>query len=681
MATESRQLDLILKVKDLATKQLKNFGGALNSVGGSVKRSLGSILNLKNALIGLATGALVSKVYEYANSIQNVNNKLIAVTGSQEMANKQFERLFDIAQRSRGDLEAIVSGFARFDLANKQLGGTTAETEMIIETLTKGLNLYGATAGEVGSVMLQLSQAFGSNVLQGEEFRALAENFPPLMTQLAKELKVTRGELKQMGADGEITGDIIKSALTSMADDINAKFEEMPVTVGQAMTMLKNTFFAVMKEVNDKTGIFDSMAETVANFTKWVMDNRTEIVYWATIIIGAFKTVGKTIWNVMQIIGRIVKNGIDSMISMLGTAGRLLVAVFSGNFSEIGGIVDGYKNDMLSNSADVTSGLMTDFNDIGTAWKDQMDLPNKFYETSKASNAASQGISGMGTAFKKTSKEAIAFTKKLSKLFDAQKKKIKSVKQDIKDLKKEFKEDEKDAAQDLATNVAQVIVDKEDELAEARSALAEADTEEKKTELKQQINDLENFLSKHSSDIAENQNQIAEVRRQAGLDEIERLKEEHAVAKAERLKDYEEKRSELKDHLKEVKKEYKKALKELKEEISEAGLDYISIRSEIKGKSGGGGDEGKKLKGGNKKKGKAAHFAKGTDSIPMDGFAFLHKDEKVIPADKQGSPYNGGSGNQPINNTFIFKDSVVTSQRDLEDMIDKIMRKKQSLAV
>lgn len=43
-------------------------------------------------------------------------------------------------------------------------------------------------------------------------------------------------------------------------------------------------------------------------------------------------------------------------------------------------------------------------------------------------------------------------------------------------------------------------------------------------------------------------------------------------------------------------------------------------------------------------------YAKGTDYVPEDGYAYLHKGEKVIPA-KQGKPYKGGDGNV-INLTF-----------------------------
>ena len=92
------------------------------------------------------------------------------------------------------------------------------------ENLSKGLTLSGASADEVGSTMLQLSQAFGSGALMGDEFRAVSESMPMLLDILAKQLGVSRGELKKMGADGKITSKVLKDAVLSATDDINKAF-------------------------------------------------------------------------------------------------------------------------------------------------------------------------------------------------------------------------------------------------------------------------------------------------------------------------------------------------------------------------------------------------------------------------------------------------------------------------
>lgn len=71
----------------------------------------------------------------------------------------------------------------------------------MLSNLSKGLSLSGATAEEAGSAMLQLSQAFGSGKLQGDEFRSLAESMPMLLDIIAKSMNVPRGKLKDLASE------------------------------------------------------------------------------------------------------------------------------------------------------------------------------------------------------------------------------------------------------------------------------------------------------------------------------------------------------------------------------------------------------------------------------------------------------------------------------------------------
>ncbi len=75
----------------------------------------------------------------------------------------------------------------------------------------------GASAQEQSSAMLQLSQAFGSGRLAGEEYKAMAESAPNLMRALAASMEVPIGALKQMAADGLITSAVMQKAFTDPA--------------------------------------------------------------------------------------------------------------------------------------------------------------------------------------------------------------------------------------------------------------------------------------------------------------------------------------------------------------------------------------------------------------------------------------------------------------------------------
>lgn len=93
----------------------------------------------------------------------------------------------------------------------------------------------------MASATLQLSQALGSGVLRGEEFNAVFEAAPAVMQYIANQMDVPIGKLRDMAANGQISADIVKNALLNASEEVNAQFEQMPLTFSQAWTKFSNS--------------------------------------------------------------------------------------------------------------------------------------------------------------------------------------------------------------------------------------------------------------------------------------------------------------------------------------------------------------------------------------------------------------------------------------------------------
>ena len=76
--------------------------------------------------------------------------------------------------------------------------------------------------------------------LQGDEFRSVMENAPMVAQAIAKYMNVPLGQLKELGAKGQITANIIKNALFSAGDEINEKFKTLPLTWQDIWIQTKN---------------------------------------------------------------------------------------------------------------------------------------------------------------------------------------------------------------------------------------------------------------------------------------------------------------------------------------------------------------------------------------------------------------------------------------------------------
>ncbi len=107
--------------------------------------------------------------------------------------------------------------------------------------------------------MLQLSQAFASGKLQGDEFRSLSENMPAIMDILAKSMNVPRGKLKELSSEGKITAEVLKKALIEANEGINEQFSKSQVTISQKLTQIRNDFIVAFGEFDKASGFTDAI--------------------------------------------------------------------------------------------------------------------------------------------------------------------------------------------------------------------------------------------------------------------------------------------------------------------------------------------------------------------------------------------------------------------------------------
>ena len=132
---------------------------------------------------------------------------------------------------------------------------STGEIVQFAELVNKQFTIAGASATESSNAFLQLTQALGSGVLRGDELNSIFEQAPNLIQTVADYMDVPIGKIREMASDGQVTADIVKNAMFAAADDIDAKFNSMPMTWGQLWTYYSNqalmTFQPVLQRLNE----------------------------------------------------------------------------------------------------------------------------------------------------------------------------------------------------------------------------------------------------------------------------------------------------------------------------------------------------------------------------------------------------------------------------------------------
>lgn len=103
--------------------------------------------------------------------------------------------------------------------------------------------------------------------MQGDELRSIAEAAPLIEKYIADYMGVSMGEIKQLGADGEITAEIIKNAILGATDEINKQFETIPMKWEDIWTNIQSrishAFQPVYVEINKLAN--SSLVKSFAN--------------------------------------------------------------------------------------------------------------------------------------------------------------------------------------------------------------------------------------------------------------------------------------------------------------------------------------------------------------------------------------------------------------------------------
>lgn len=178
-----------------------------------------------------------------------------ALNGTMQTTDELSQMIFLSAQNSRASYMDTAASVAKLGNNARDAFASTGEIVQFAELVNKQFTIAGASATESSNAFLQLTQALGSGVLRGDELNSIFEQAPNLIQTVADYMDVPIGKIREMASDGQVTADIVKNAMFAAADDIDAKFNSMPMTWGQLWTQYSNlalkTFQPVLQRLNE----------------------------------------------------------------------------------------------------------------------------------------------------------------------------------------------------------------------------------------------------------------------------------------------------------------------------------------------------------------------------------------------------------------------------------------------
>ena len=255
---DSAALEPYIRNLELAQKKASGLTNAFSTAGVAIK--------------GYIAALGVRDIIRMSDGYTQLTAQLKLATGGTQEYATAYQDVKRIATEAQADLSAVGILYARIATGTRELGISQQKVADINEVVNLSLKVSGATAEESASATLQLSQAFASGALRGEEFNAVNEAAPRLMKALADGMGVAQGSLKDLASEGKITSEVMANVLPKALEQLRNEAKSIQ-TIGGAFVLLKNEIFELVGTGAEVSGF----SRTVSGGLKLVANNLTTV--------------------------------------------------------------------------------------------------------------------------------------------------------------------------------------------------------------------------------------------------------------------------------------------------------------------------------------------------------------------------------------------------------------------
>ena len=192
--------------------------------------------------IAAASGAfaLAKSFLGFSDAQTQVNARMNLINDGQQTTAELNEMIYQSALRAKSAYFDTADAVSKMGLNAKNAFSSNQELIAFTEQINKQFKIGGASAQEQSNAMTQLTQAMAAGVLRGQDLNSILAAAPGIARTIEESMGWASGSIKQYAEDGKVTAQVVKNAMLDMADQTNAKFESIPMTLSDAMTLGKN---------------------------------------------------------------------------------------------------------------------------------------------------------------------------------------------------------------------------------------------------------------------------------------------------------------------------------------------------------------------------------------------------------------------------------------------------------
>ena len=263
------------------------------------------IQSMTSAFFGFIQYQLIGGLRRMTDQFILMSNRVRVVNQDMKVFNTNMQNAFKIAQETRQPLFTVANTLARIGRNSAKLRTDFTRLARITSTIGKSFQIAGATIEEANNAMIQLSQAFASGRLQGDELRSVLELAPRLAQAISSSIGITVGQMRQFAKEGKLTTKVLEAAIEEASAAVDKEFSTIQKTIGQALTQVNNSLTMVVGSIDKTTKTNKALADAftriskaidklgrsrgalqVANFLKKIADNLEAILVAGSALLG-----------------------------------------------------------------------------------------------------------------------------------------------------------------------------------------------------------------------------------------------------------------------------------------------------------------------------------------------------------------------------------------------------------
>lgn len=248
-----------------------------------LNNQLASAKMIAAGFTGAIAGAFtVTSLITAADNWGQLSSRIKMATDSADEYNRVQSRLMEISDRTYKPIEEQGELFVRSATAMKELGYSTESTIDFIDSISSALTINAASAEKGTRAINALSKSMVVGKVSGNEWNTVMEVMPTVIGDVARHLDITETAVKKLAREGKLSMQTFSDAVIS-AQQRNAQLaEDMPTTVGDAITKLSNHWKKYIGETNNAYGVTQVMSDGIGKLA----DNLDAVANVTGVLIG-----------------------------------------------------------------------------------------------------------------------------------------------------------------------------------------------------------------------------------------------------------------------------------------------------------------------------------------------------------------------------------------------------------